>query len=60
MLQRELNELMQECNIYKIRKRKDRLCPPGIPEDNFLFPERQGREIDKSLMYTELHNYQFC
>jgi hypothetical protein len=43
ILQKELSELMQECNAYKIRKQKDRLCPPGIPEDNFLFPERQGR-----------------
>ena len=28
----------------RIRKQKDRLCPPGSREDNFLFPERQGKD----------------
>ena len=31
-----------EYNAYNVRKQKDRLCPPGVPEDNFHFPERQG------------------
>lgn len=36
ILQKELTEFMQEYNAYGIRKQKDRLCPPGVPEDNFL------------------------
>ena len=34
---------MQEYNAYSVRKQKDRLCPPGIPEDNFCFPEHLDR-----------------
>ena len=42
MFQKELTEFMQEYNAYNIRKQKDRLCPPGVPEDSFLFPKRKG------------------
>lgn len=42
ILQRQLAEFMHEYNAYSVRKQKDRVCPPGVPEDNFHFPERQG------------------
>ena len=46
ILKEELTEFMQEYNAYNVRKQKDRLCPPGIPEDNFRFPERLGEGLD--------------
>ena len=47
ILQRQIAEFMQEYNAYSVRKQKDRLCPPGVPEDNFHFPERQGNNKSK-------------
>ena len=41
-LKRELAEFMQEYNAHNICKQKDRLCPPGNPEDDYRFPERLG------------------
>ena len=43
VLKKELAQFMQEYNAYSALKQKYRLCPPGIPEDNFRFPERLGR-----------------
>ena len=55
-LEKELKELMNEHNAYSIRKQKDRLCPPGVPEDNFLFPDRKGKEIELCIFaMSQLH-----
>ena len=45
-LEKELKELMNEHNVYSIRKQKDRLCPPGVPEDNFLFPTEKVKKLN--------------